>query len=662
MKFENKYEAYKHCEKILKKKGFKVDNFKEISYGLQFVIQIDGNNYTIRIYESKKNGVKIDLSMIRNSEVERQIIDIIYENKEYSENNIEEETGKVNLPKSFTVCNQKVLESIKDYFESIGAVFESPDLKHKDSIYIVNNVKVTIFISGKILIQGKSSKSSDKIYSDLLLIMKREVDEDFKKDIYDYFEDTEDYSNFFEEVMSETTLNKGEEFLGKELFHYLNINDQITMLDAIKLYEFARDNKIKFSNYAIIVRNFAIAYEGFLIKIFLDSNILTEEEYDSDVRTALGTKLVKQRILEFVKHPERNKEISTHLQYVWQHHRNKNLHSDFKEPKHINSFEDAEHDVNDVKKAMQQCFDILDFEKMELNKFSKTENSESFLIEEIKVDEAVTKLVSDGFNIKNQKNAFWIAEKGKTIIINVNNNSLKIIAPKNLIDQYKNYFVELKIDSKKSLAEIEENPIIGTDESGKGDYFGPLVIAGVYADESTKKQLRNLGVDDSKKIKDSHIVLLAQKIKEICEYKVVVIGNEKYNELYDKINNLNKLLAWGHARVIENILEETNCNIVLSDQFGNPKLIENALMKKGKDITLEQRPKAEENVVVAAASILARNEFIKILDRMSREYNLEFPKGASSKTKDIGKEFISKYGRENLNKVAKLHFKTTKEL
>lgn len=660
--FKNKYEAYEHCKSMLENRGSKVENFKEINYGLQFITRLNENNYTIRVYESKKNGVKIDLSMIRNGEVEKEVTDIIYANQEKIEKNVVEEKGKVNLPKSVTVNNQEVIDSIKNYFDKVGAVLEKSELKHKDSIYTISNVKVTIFTSGKILIQGKTSKSSDKIYNDLLLIIKKEVDEEFRKDIHDYFEDTEDYSNFFEEVNSETTLNKGEEFLGKELFHYLNINDQITMLDAIKLYEYTRDNKIKFNNYAIIVRNFAIAFEGFLIKIFLDSNILTEEEYDSDVRTALGTKLSKQMILEYVKSPERHKEIAVHLQYVWQHHRNKNLHSDFKVPKHISNFSDAEHDVNDVKKAMQQCFEILDFEKMELSKYSKAEDSDNFLIENIKVEEALSKLVLDGFDIKNQKKAFWIAEKGKTIVINVNNNSLKIIAPKHLIEQYKNYFDDLKIDSKKSLADIEENPIIGTDESGKGDYFGPLVIAGVYADEKIKKQLRNLGVDDSKKIKDSHIALLAPKIKEICKYKVVVIGNEKYNELYNKINNLNKLLAWGHARVIENILEETECNIVLSDQFGSPDLIENALMKKGKNITLEQRPKAEENVVVAAASILARDEFVKILSRMSRQYDLEFPKGASNKTKDIGKEFIREYGKGSLNKVAKLHFKTTKEL
>lgn len=218
---------------------------------------------------------------------------------------------------------------------------------------------------------------------------------------------------------------------------------------------------------------------------------------------------------------------------------------------------------------------------------------------------------------------------------------------------------KIEVPAISSMADIDQNEIIGTDESGKGDYFGPLVIAGAYADENMKKMLKVIGVDDSKKLKDVQIASMAIQIKEICKYDVVTIGNSKYNELYAKIDNLNKLLAWGHARVIENMLDKVNCSIVLSDQFGNPDLIQNALMKKGRNIHLEQRHRAEENIVVAAASILARNEFVERMDRMSDHYGIDFPKGASKKTILAGKEFVDRYGRERLSEVAKLHFKTT---
>jgi len=242
------------------------------------------------------------------------------------------------------------------------------------------------------------------------------------------------------------------------------------------------------------------------------------------------------------------------------------------------------------------------------------------------------------------------------------NNCSKKLTEEN-IQSLKNPFIELKSNLNSGLADVEENPIIGIDESGKGDYFGPLVIAGVYADENMKKKLKELGVDDSKKLSDKRVSQLAEKIKETCRvYDLVIIGNQKYNELHSKLGNLNKLLAWGHARVIENILNFTECNIALSDQFGNPELIKNALMDKGKNIHLEQRPKAEQNVVVAAASILARNEFVEKIKKLNEKYNLEFTKGVSNKTVEVGKAFVKQYGKESLSDVAKLHFKTTAEI
>lgn len=201
--------------------------------------------------------------------------------------------------------------------------------------------------------------------------------------------------------------------------------------------------------------------------------------------------------------------------------------------------------------------------------------------------------------------------------------------------------------------------LIGIDESGKGDYFGPLVVAGVFVDSNTSIRLRELGVDDSKKLSDSKIKNMAYEIKQICPYDIVIILNQRYNELYGSIKNLNKLLAWGHARVLENLLSRVDCSYALSDQFGQPELIQNALMTKGKTIDLKQRPKAEENIAVAAASVLARNEFIQKIDEMENKYGIRLPKGVSNKVLEAGREFINKYGKDELCKVAKLHFKTT---
>lgn len=217
-------------------------------------------------------------------------------------------------------------------------------------------------------------------------------------------------------------------------------------------------------------------------------------------------------------------------------------------------------------------------------------------------------------------------------------------------------------DNSPRKPEYPEDGLIGTDESGKGDYFGPLVIAGVYADGDMKKRLEEIGAADSKTLSDTRIRKLADEISNICRYSVVTIGNKRYNEMYDKIGNLNRLLAWGHGRVIENLLEEVDCKEVLSDQFGSPELIKNALMDKGRKINLTQRHRAEENVVVAAASILARDEYVKAMEKLSEEFGMEFPKGGSSMVVEAARKFVSTHGEKNLAKVAKLHFVITEKI
>ena len=201
---------------------------------------------------------------------------------------------------------------------------------------------------------------------------------------------------------------------------------------------------------------------------------------------------------------------------------------------------------------------------------------------------------------------------------------------------------------------------IGIDESGKGDYFGPLVIAAVFVDARTQGELKLMEVRDSKKISDGRVLELAPDIRSICPHSIIAIGPKKYNELYIKIKNLNRLLAWGHAKALENLLERgVTCERAISDQFGDERLILNALQEKGRRIVLEQRTKAESDLAVAAASVLARAEFLVRLKRLSDEVGTTLPKGASAAVELAAKMIIKKHGRERLDSVAKLHFKTT---
>ena len=198
---------------------------------------------------------------------------------------------------------------------------------------------------------------------------------------------------------------------------------------------------------------------------------------------------------------------------------------------------------------------------------------------------------------------------------------------------------------------------IGIDESGKGDYFGPLVIAAVFVTPALEQDLALMQVRDSKKISDGRILELAPDIRLLCPHSLVAIGPQRYNELYAKIKNLNRLLAWGHARALENLLQQVECDLAIADQFGDERLILNALQEKGKQIRLVQRTKAESDLAVAAASILARAEFLQRLDRLSQELNTTLPA-----VELAGRMVVKKYGRDRLGTVAKLHFKTTKQV
>lgn len=205
-------------------------------------------------------------------------------------------------------------------------------------------------------------------------------------------------------------------------------------------------------------------------------------------------------------------------------------------------------------------------------------------------------------------------------------------------------------------------PKIGGDEAGKGDYFGPLCVASVYASASSIDALVKLGIKDSKKLKDDKILVLDQEIRKLCPVEVVVLKPETYNTLYQKMGNLNHLLAWAHCAAASNLVEKTGCKEVLIDQFASPALLERFFAKKDLDIHLMQRVRAEEDIVVAAASMVARAEFVRGIKALSDTFSHPLPKGASSQVTAQGKSFVKTFGEKELVKVAKLHFKTTEQI
>lgn len=210
-------------------------------------------------------------------------------------------------------------------------------------------------------------------------------------------------------------------------------------------------------------------------------------------------------------------------------------------------------------------------------------------------------------------------------------------------------------------------PRLGVDESGKGDFFGPLCVAGVYVNESVIQAWKDSGIRDSKNISsDRTIKELAERIRRTsgCLTAVVPVGNEAYNRLYRSMGNVNRLLAWGHARVIENLMGRKHRMDpppvrAISDQFAaNKETVAAALMTLGRGIELVQKHRAEEDLAVAAASILARHEFVTRLAGLETQFETRLPRGASAAVDAAAKEFVAKHGAESLSKVAKMHFRT----
>ena len=297
-------------------------------------------------------------------------------------------------------------------------------------------------------------------------------------------------------------------------------------------------------------------------------------------------------------------------------------------------------------------------------------NSFTFKIGPAQAEKLRVILEEKGFTFREVPYALYGAQKQK-ITVNAYTSGKLLVQGKGA-KEFIEFVIEPEITGEAKLGYDEVHspemfqPHLGVDESGKGDFFGPLVIAGVYTDGDFARQLLELGVKDSKKItSDQKALDLADEIKELIgpRWNVVTILPERYNELYVKFRNLNRLLAWGHAKVIENLLIRwPACPRALSDKFAHESLIKRALQEHGKKIILEQRTKAESDIAVAAASILARAAFLDRLKFLGEKVGVKLPKGASAQVKAAAREIVAKSGADALKSVSKFHFKTFAEV
>src|SRR5438876_9580777 len=276
-----------------------------------------------------------------------------------------------------------------------------------------------------------------------------------------------------------------------------------------------------------------------------------------------------------------------------------------------------------------------------------------------------------GFEFSPNEYTLLFAQTNK-LSVAVYEKGPKVLVQGRRAEEFVQFELEPKIlgEAKLGYEEVHSPEMFeshfGVDESGKGDFFGPLVIAGVYVDRGIARKLLDAGVQDSKRIgSDARMRALAQIIRKTANglVETVLIGPQKYNELYQKFGNLNKLLGWGHARVIENLLaKKPDCSRALSDQFADAHVVEQSLLRHGRKIDIEQRTKAESDIAVAAASILAREAFIRWLERQGKELGLRLERGVSANVKEAAKKLVEMKGPQVLRGLAKVHFRTAHEI
>ena len=265
-------------------------------------------------------------------------------------------------------------------------------------------------------------------------------------------------------------------------------------------------------------------------------------------------------------------------------------------------------------------------------------------------------LANLGFTFEERQNQVFLARRNGVVVNLYTSGKVVIGGPvekqQSVIDILSSLGAQKSVRIAKVLPPLDyKETHIGTDEVGKGDYFGPLVVCAAMATEHQQDRLMSLRVRDSKSLGDTTIANLAVKIRKILvpeQYSIIPISPVRYNLLYKKMTNINRILGWAHATALEEVLRsDESCKLAISDQFGDESYIEDALKKRGRTIELIQTPKAERDIVVATASVLARDALLRYRLQMRNEYGEDFPLGAA-KVEDFAKRLVARLGTGSL--------------
>lgn len=567
--FKNKKDAFNVLKAHLFKKGYKISNPKEISYGMQFIIEKDQKSDLVRIYSSSK-GTKIDESQMKNDELMADVLEAF----------------------KITPMGEK----------------ESPFEKGSSKLYCLM-IGINKFKDKLIHDLSYAKEDAEELYSDII------GKAGFGDGAYHLNESKATKKNILKKLVDLKKIAKKEDTV---LIFIASHGDFKCYNDKNDYYIMAFDtNSDDIESTAISMsslRNAVSEIRSERKVIFLDTC------YSGGISRDNTPTRISDSVKEDVFNRLQNEEyiIITSSQATQK------------------SFE-----CDKIKHGVFTYYLLMGLKGMVESRDKLVELPTLYLY----IHQSVREFVSKTYKAIQEPKFFgaFTGSFGLPLLVDIADTGQQIT-------------------SEKKKFKFESVKCVGIDESGKGDYFGPLTVAAVYVDSEDKlTRLRALGVKDSKKIPDDKIGNIAKQITKICDVEVLHITPERYNQMYSNMSNLNSVLAWSHAQCLEQVLKRNKeCNIAISDQFTSKDVLLNRLKTLGKKIELIQRPKAEENIAVAAASILARDKYNYVMQLMMKTYKFEFLKGASEAVKTKAIDFVIRGG--NLKEVAKLHFKSTKEI
>lgn len=464
------------------------------------------------------------------------------------------------------------------------------------------------------------------------------------------------------------------EQINQNVLNFLYDNDQRTLLAAAGVRNAFQSTSQSLPDYSVVVMPFAKSFEGFLMRLAVYLELTTEDvlrQKANEIEIGSWIETIKARLPDV----KRYGDIHAALADAWQC-RHKALHSDFAYPfSTLKTFVEADREVATILRAMARAHRVFVEEGLKLAPVQSPEGGakaaskpeDEYKYEQVDREHLRKQLEADGLSVpvqsEGRKNVWEIITSELTVIAPRAQEGLIIVKGGKSAEFCAKYKAILTGESSR-LNQTTSLARIGVDESGKGDLFGPLVIAGVVLTQESEIVLARRGVRDSKTLSDAQILELAQLIKANCPVEVLVLMPSDYNIAYEQHGrNLNRLLAWGHAQVITKLSRRVSVDKAISDQFGDESLLVEALAAEACQIPVEQRPHAESDLAVAAASVIARAEFIAAIQDYTQKAGIEIPLGSSaSQVKEIGRQIYWRWGRQGLERIAKMHFKTILEI